>query len=162
MSYQSPATFRTYSLCSGSFNGIPDNVVQTYLDVAQCDIDSALSIHMGVPGQPIFASGSMVPASVLEAERVLTAYRLFMALGITPGDNMGFLTQRYEDIWGTKELGPGSGWLGQLAAGTRRLVDPNNNDQPEVPTQPSFFIVGGAPRQWQQPCNGPQAGTFVR
>jgi hypothetical protein len=71
-------------------------------------------------------------------------------MGIDPGSQSEFLTQRYQEVWGTKELGPGSGWLGQLAQGTRALVDPNAGDLPDTPNKPSFLVLGGGQRAYQQ------------
>jgi phage gp36-like protein len=146
MSYNTPLQFLNYSLCSGSFNGVDSGIVQQYLNVAQTEIDSALIIHHTLP----FNSGS-VPAVVLEWERVICAYRLFLNMGIDPGTKSEFLQRRYDEIVGDPN-NPATGILGMMAMGTRALVDPANGDQEDSAPKPSFIVIGQPPRGWQQSC----------
>ena len=156
MSYQDPATFRQYSITSGSFDGVPDPVVQEMLNVAADTINSALVVKHELP----LAS---VPAAVLEWERVITAFFLWQNMGIDPGANAGYVQRRYLEVVGDPDK-PDSGILGQMAYGHRALVaDPNDGTGSDgamggdpSTEHPGYRVIGNAPRGWYTRIAGRQ------
>jgi len=117
VSYLTPTEFRLRSFASGSFDELSDAEVQVQLDVAASEIDAALRPHHTLP------MATPYPAVLLEAESVMTAYRLFLFRGFKPGSKDADTIQaRYFEVVGDPTA-PGSGLLGRLAAGKFILAD---------------------------------------
>ena len=143
MSYNTVDQFLQFSITSGSFDNQSNIVIQEALDIAANRIDSALRPHHTLP----IPSGS-VPSIVLDAERVIAAYWLWLNQGIDPGVNFKLVEKRYLEVAGVPE-NPASGWLGMVAYGKITVID--DADQDPSPPKPVFAVIsGGAPRRWQQ------------
>ena len=142
MSYNTTGSFRSFSFTSGSFDNVSDFVVAEALEIAANRIDAALRPHHTLP----LASGS-VPSVILEAERVLAGYWLWLNVGIDPGVGSQFLKDRYKEIAGVPE-NPASGFLGMLAYGKISLV--TDNDQDPSPPKAIVQVYGNCSRGWQQ------------
>lgn len=142
--YLSVQGFLSTSMCSGSLSTLSSDVIQHALNVAADEIDSALRTHNVLPL-------SEVPNEVLEAQAVLTTYRLLTVYGLNPGGAKSFIEQRYKEIKGDP-VNPASGWLGMVAYG-RKLFGNVNVSAPVPPTgSPNFPVVfaSSADRHWYQ------------
>jgi hypothetical protein len=122
MSYNTVLEFKARAFPSGSFNGLVDSVIQTQLDVAASEIDSALRAHHSLPMNT--GSYSSELASIYEAEAVMTSYRLMMHVGFKPnidGSQDNPLETRYLEI-----TSPDNGWLMKLSTG--KIIFPGASD----------------------------------
>jgi len=145
MSYNTPATFRTNSIVSGSYDSIPDAVIQQQLNVAANRIDAACRPHHTLP----FTS---VPPLVVDMENTICAYKLWLMTGINPGTGTDILKEAYVEVVGNPSV-PDSGILGMLAYGKMTLIASNDTDPSNDKGQP--YIVGGTTsRNWHQQSDG--------
>jgi phage gp36-like protein len=82
MSYNTVTTFKLHAFPSGSFNSIPDVVIENALSVACSEIDSALRKHHTLPMNT--GSYSSELALLYYAERTIATYRMMLWRGFKP------------------------------------------------------------------------------
>lgn len=109
MSYNTVATFTANAFPSGSYAQNSDAEIQSQLDAAASEIDSALLVQHTLPLV-------VIPAAILEAERVIAGYRLYLFNGNNPRSVDDRLQQRYYEVMGDPNV-PGSGMLYRIATG---------------------------------------------
>jgi hypothetical protein len=150
-SYNSVSQFLNTSLCSGSFDNVPQPVIQSYLCVARSEIDGALRTnHTPVGNGQFFAPGE-VPGIVIYAEMVIAAYRLLQSQGLNPGGQKAFIQQEFTRIYGDPDgVNPASGFLGGLRYNKIHLVDDTDNEPTVAAPAPLQVYGGSAPRGWNQ------------
>lgn len=111
MSYSTPAEIKQLAMPRNAYTDLDDAIIQSALDAASADVDDALRVNHALPL-------ANVPVSVVEAVRILTAWRLQLYVGsrVGDGDVDTAMYQRYQEIAGVPGV-PGSGWLYQVSSG---------------------------------------------
>jgi phage gp36-like protein len=135
MSYNDIASFRLSAFPSGSYALNSDAEVQAQLDAAASEIDSALLPQHKLPLQ-------IKPPAILEAERVIAAWRLQLFNGARPTSVDERLQSRYFEVVGDPNV-PGSGMLYKIAVG-KMIFAKETDATPAREGQP--IIVAGSDR----------------
>jgi hypothetical protein len=159
LSYNTPATFLSSSICNGAFGAVSGSVIQTFLSYAANDINNALASHLEFRQVPLVD----VPPIVLWWESIICARNLWMFVGVDPGasDNstrVEWIQRAYEEVMGVLDK-PDTGQLGRLRFNLTKLVDgqgappaiPRKGPQAVADTTPLWLntgFVNGRPKQF--------------